>query len=315
MGRLTALAGGVGAARFLDGFIRVTDPSSITVIVNIGDDDEIYGLYISPDIDTIIYTLAGIADDVRGWGIRGDTFNCLEMLSRYGVETWFRIGDRDAATHIFRTMLLRRGLKLQEVTDIIRRRLNIKVRVIPVTNDRVETMVLTDRGLMSFQDYFVKRGFQDEVRGIIYRGVDKAEPAEGVIEAIMNTDGVIICPSNPIVSIGTIISIKGVREALRETKAKIIGISPIIGGATVKGPADKMLKGLGLEPSAYSVAELYRDFLDIFVIDEVDVGLKDKIEKLGIKVYVTNTLMKSIEDRVRIAREVLNLIFNNINVK
>lgn len=308
MSKITALAGGVGAARFLDGLVRITDPSSITVIVNVGDDVEIYGLYISPDIDTIIYTLAGIADDVKGWGIREDTFNCLGMLSRYGFETWFRIGDKDLATHIFRTMLLRGGLKLQEVIDIIRRRLNVKVKVIPVTNDRVETMVLTDKGLMSFQDYFVKRGFQDEVKDIIYRGIEKAEPANGVIEAIMDADGVIICPSNPIVSIGTIISIKGVREALRETKAKIIGVSPIIGGTAVKGPADKMLKGLGLESSAYSVAELYRDFLDVFVIDKVDINLKDRIEKLGITVYVTNTLMKSLEDRIRIAREVLSLI-------
>jgi LPPG:FO 2-phospho-L-lactate transferase len=170
MSRITALAGGVGAARFLDGLVRVTNPEDITVIVNVGDDCEIYGLYISPDIDTVIYTLAGIADDVRGWGIRGDTFNCLDMLSRYGVETWFKIGDRDMAIHIFRTMLLRRGLKLQEVTDIIRRKLNVKVRVIPMTNDRVETIILTDSGLLSFQEYFVKRGFQDEVKGIIYRG-------------------------------------------------------------------------------------------------------------------------------------------------
>jgi LPPG:FO 2-phospho-L-lactate transferase len=308
MSRITALAGGVGAARFLDGLVRVTNPEDITVIVNVGDDYEIYGLYISPDIDTVIYTLAGIADDVKGWGIRGDTFNCLDMLSRYGVETWFKIGDRDMAIHIFRTMLLRRGLKLQEVTDIIRRKLNVKVRVIPMTNDRVETIILTDSGLISFQEYFVKRGFQDEVKGIIYRGIERAKPADGVIESIMNADGVIICPSNPIVSIGTIISINGVREALRETKAKTIGISPIIGGAAVKGPADKMLKEIGLEPSAYTIAELYRDFLDIFVIDKADINLKDKIEGIGIKVYVTNTLMKSVEDKVRIAREVLNLI-------
>jgi LPPG:FO 2-phospho-L-lactate transferase len=308
MSRITALAGGVGAARFLDGLVRVANPEDITVIVNVGDDCEIYGLYISPDIDTVIYTLAGIADDVRGWGIRGDTFNCLDMLSRYGVETWFKIGDRDMAIHIFRTMLLRRGLKLQEVTDIIRRKLNVKVRVIPMTNDRVETIILTDSGLLSFQEYFVKRGFQDEVKGIIYRGIERAKPADGVIESIMNADGVIICPSNPIVSIGTIISINGVREALRETKAKTIGISPIIGGAAVKGPADKMLKEIGLEPSAYTIAELYRDFLDILVIDKADINLKDKIEGIGIKVYVTNTLMKSVEDKVRIAREVLNLI-------
>jgi LPPG:FO 2-phospho-L-lactate transferase len=308
MSRITALAGGVGAARFLDGLVRVANPEDITVIVNVGDDCEIYGLYISPDIDTVIYTLAGIADDVRGWGIRGDTFNCLDMLSRYGVETWFKIGDRDMAIHILRTMLLRRGLKLQEVTDIIRRKLNVKVRVIPMTNDRVETIILTDSGLLSFQEYFVKRGFQDEVKGIIYRGIERAKPANGVIESIMNADGVIICPSNPIVSIGTIISINGVREALRETKAKTIGISPIIGGAAVKGPADKMLKEIGLEPSAYTIAELYRDFLDILVIDKTDINLKDKIEGIGIKVYVTNTLMKSVEDKVRIAREVLNLI-------
>lgn len=309
MNTLTALAGGVGAARFLDGLVRVTDPNNITVIVNVGDDVEMYGLHISPDIDTVIYTLAGIADDVKGWGIKGDTFNCLEMLSKYGVETWFKIGDKDMAIHIFRTMLLKKGLKLQEVIDIIRQSLNIKVKIVPMTNDKVETMVLTDKGLMPFQDYFVKRGFQDEVKNVIYKGIEEAKPAKGVIESIMNADGIIICPSNPIVSIGTIISIRGVKEALRETRARIVGISPIIGGVAVKGPADKMLRGLGFEPSAHSVAELYRDFLDVFVIDKADINLKDRIERLGIKVHVTNTLMKSIEDRIRIAREVLNLIY------
>ncbi|MEM2654928.1 MAG: 2-phospho-L-lactate transferase [Candidatus Bathyarchaeia archaeon] len=302
---ITALAGGVGAAKFLSGLVKVIPEEELTVIVNTGDDIELYGLHISPDIDIITYTLAGIVDEERGWGIKNDTFNCLEMLRRYGYETWFYLGDRDLATHIHRTILLKRGLKLSQVTKEICRSLGVKANIIPMTNNKFETWIETDAGLMHFQEYLVKRGAKDRVLGIKYLGAEEAKPAEGVIEAILNSKLVIICPSNPIVSIGTILSIRGVREALRSSKAPKVAISPIVAGAPIKGPADKLMSGLGLEVSAYSVAYLYRDFLTAFVLDYLDKEEKDRIESLGIKVILANTIMRTTEDKKRLAELIL----------
>ncbi|MEM1716970.1 MAG: 2-phospho-L-lactate transferase [Candidatus Bathyarchaeia archaeon] len=302
---ITALAGGVGAAKFLSGLVKVIPEEELTVIVNTGDDIELYGLHISPDIDIITYTLAGIVDEERGWGIKNDTFNCLEMLRRYGYETWFNLGDRDLATHIHRTILLKRGLKLSQVTKEICRSLGVKANIIPMTNNKFETWIETDAGLMHFQEYLVKRGAKDRVLGIKYLGAEEAKPAEGVIEAILNSKLVIICPSNPIVSIGTILSIRGVREALRSSKAPKVAISPIVAGAPIKGPADKLMSGLGLEVSAYSVAYLYRDFLTAFVLDYLDKEEKDRIESLGIKVILANTIMRTTEDKKRLAELIL----------
>ncbi|MEM2811548.1 MAG: 2-phospho-L-lactate transferase [Candidatus Bathyarchaeia archaeon] len=302
---ITALAGGVGAAKFLSGLVKVIPEEELTVIVNTGDDIELYGLHISPDIDIITYTLAGIVDEERGWGIKNDTFNCLEMLRRYGYETWFNLGDRDLATHIHRTILLKRGLKLSQVTKEICRSLGVKANIIPMTNNKFETWIETDVGLMHFQEYLVKRGAKDRVLGIKYLGAEEAKPAEGVIEAILNSKLVIICPSNPIVSIGTILSIRGVREALRSSKAPKVAISPIVAGAPIKGPADKLMSGLGLEVSAYSVAYLYRDFLTAFVLDYLDKEEKDRIESLGIKVILANTIMRTTEDKKRLAELIL----------
>lgn len=302
---ITALAGGVGAAKFLSGLIKVISEEELTVIVNTGDDIELYGLHISPDLDIITYTLAGIVDEERGWGIRNDTFNCLEMLRRYGYETWFNLGDRDLATHIHRTLLLKRGLKLSQVTKEICKSLGVKVNIVPMTDDKFETWIETDAGLMHFQEYLVKRGARDRILGVKYLGAEEAKPAEGVIEAILNSRLIIICPSNPIVSIGTILSIKGVRETLRGSRAPKVAISPIVGGMPIKGPADKLMRGLGLEVSAYSVAYLYRDFLDTFILDNVDREEKDKIESLGIKVILANIIMKMPEDKVKLAKLVL----------
>lgn len=303
-----ALAGGVGAARFLTGLIKLVDEEELTVVVNTGDDIELYGLHISPDIDIVTYTLAGIVDEEKGWGIKGDTFHCLRMLGKYGYETWFRLGDRDLATHIHRTYLLRSGLKLSEVTAEICRALGLKVRILPMTDDRFETRIITREGSMHFQEYLVKRGARDEVLGVEFVGVEDAKPAPGVIHSILNAEGVIVCPSNPIVSIGTILSVKGIREALRQTRARKVAITPIISGAPIKGPADKLMKGLGLEVSAYSVANLYKDFLDIFILDTADLMEKARIEKLGLRVRVTNTIMKSLEDKIRLASVVLEEI-------
>ncbi|MCD6537006.1 2-phospho-L-lactate transferase [Candidatus Bathyarchaeota archaeon] len=305
---IVALAGGVGAARFLTGLIKLVDEEELTVVVNTGDDIELYGLHISPDIDIITYTLAGIVDEEKGWGIKEDTFHCLRMLGKYGYETWFNLGDRDLATHIHRTYLLRNGLKLSEVTAEICRALGLKVRILPMTNDKFETRIITREGSMHFQEYLVKRGARDKVLGVEFVGVEDAKPAPGVIHSILNAEGVIVCPSNPIVSIGTTLSVKGIREALRQTTARKVAITPIISGAPIKGPADKLMKGLGLEVSAYSVASLYRDFLDVFILDAADLMEKARIEKLGLRVRVTNTIMKSLEDKIRLASVVLEEI-------
>jgi len=302
---ITALAGGVGAARFLTGLVKLVNKKDLSIIVNTGDDIELFGLHISPDIDIVTYTLAGIVDEEKGWGIRGDTFQCLEALRKFNQDVWFNIGDRDLATHIFRTNLLKKGLKLSEVTAEVTRALGLNVAILPMTDDKFETHIITRNGSIHFQEYLVKRGARDEVLGVEFLGADNAKPAAGVIDSVMNAEMVIVCPSNPIVSIGTILAVKGVRDALKRTDAKKVAISPIIAGAPIKGPADKLLKGLGLEVSAYSVAKLYSDFLDTFILDAADSAQKDKIEKLGIKVKVTNTIMRTLEDKIQLAKTVL----------
>jgi len=304
---ITALAGGVGAARFLQGLVKLVPEENLTIIVNTGDDIELYGLHISPDIDIVMYTLSGIVDGEKGWGVKDDTFHCLETLQKYGSETWFKLGDRDLATHIHRTCLLRKGYKLSEVTAKLCQASGLKIRLIPMTDEKFTTFIVTDKGKMHFQEYLVKRGAQDKVINVEFEGAEKAKPAPGVVDSILNSEAIIICPSNPIVSIGTILSVKGVRKALRETKAEIIAISPIVGGSPIKGPADKLMSGLGLEVSAYGVAAFYKDFLDAFVIDNIDSAQKPRIEALGLKVAVTNTIMKTLEDKVELARVVLNI--------
>jgi len=308
MGRVTCLAGGVGAARFLQGLVRVVPEEEVTVIVNTGDDIELHGLHISPDVDIVTYTLANIVDEEKGWGVRGDTFRCLEILKRYGYEAWFNLGDMDLATHISRTRLLRDGLSLSEVADRHRRALGVKARILPMTDDRFETRIKTEAGVMHFQEFLVKRGSTDRVLGVYFEGAEKANPSPGVVESIESSDGIIICPSNPIVSVGTILSVGGVREALRETDARVVGISPIVGGKPVRGPADKLMEGLGFEVSAYAVAELYKDFLDAFIIDRVDSSECGRIEGLGIKVTITNTVMKNMQDKISLARSAIEAL-------
>jgi LPPG:FO 2-phospho-L-lactate transferase len=302
---ITALAGGVGAARFLSGLVRVIPEKELSVIVNTGDDIELYGLHISPDLDIVSYTLAGLVDEEKGWGIRGDTFRCLEMLRSFGFETWFKLGDMDLATHLYRTGLLKTGLTLSEVTAEISHALGLKVRVLPMTDDRCETWVTTEAGSTHFQEYMVRRGGRDAVLDVRLVGAEAAKAAPGVIDSILENELIIVCPSNPIVSIGTILSLKGVREALRRSKARKIGVSPIVAGAPIRGYADKLMRGLGLEVSAYSVACLYKDFLDVFVVDIVDEEERMRIESLGVDVVMANTIMKTLRDRVELARVVL----------
>ena len=302
---ITALAGGVGAARFLTGLVRLVEGEDLSIIVNTGDDIELFGLHISPDVDIVTYTLAGIVDEENGWGIRRDTFRCLETLKKFGSEAWFNLGDKDLATHMFRTSLLKNGFKLSEVTKQVSHALGLDVSILPMTDDKFETRIVTESGSVHFQEYLVKRGAKDEVLGVEFLGVDSAKPAVGVVEAIMEAQLVVICPSNPVVSIGTILAVKGVREALRCTDAKKVAVSPIVAGAPIKGPADKLLRGLGLEVSAYAVAKLYSDFLDTLILDTADSAEKCRIEKLGVEVKVTNTIMKSLEDKIELARAVL----------
>ncbi len=303
---ITALAGGIGGAKLLLGLAKVVPEEELSIIVNTGDDIELYGLYISPDVDIVTYTLAGIVDEQKGWGIRNDTFNCLRVLKDYGYETWFNLGDKDLATHIHRTYLMNEcGMSLSQATEKICRSLGLKNRILPMTDDRFETWIETDHGPIHFEDYLVRRGAEDEVRGIRFVGADTARPAPKVIESIIKSDLIVICPSNPLVSVGTILSVKDVREALKQSSGLKVAVSPIVAGAPIKGPADKLMKGLGLEVSAFSVAEYYRDFLNIFVLDLLDKKSKARIEQLGLKVIVTNTLMSTMEDKVRLAQTVL----------
>ncbi|MBD3207015.1 2-phospho-L-lactate transferase [Candidatus Bathyarchaeota archaeon] len=305
---MTCLAGGVGAARFLQGVTKVIPPEDLTVIVNTGDDMNLYGLHISPDIDIITYTLAGIVDEEKGWGIRNDSFNFLEQLRRYGHNTWFNLGDHDLATHINRTILLNSGHSLSEVTDIQRRVLGVKTEILPMSDDRFETHIRTEKGLIHFEEYLVKYGASKPVLGVEFIGGETAKPLKSVIDSITESELVLVAPSNPIVSIGTILSLEGVKEALATTDARIGGVSPIIGGIPVKGPADKLMEGLGYEVRASSVALIYKEFLDHFVIDEEDEEEAEVIKDLGIDVSITNTIMKTIEDKVSLAEKTLEAL-------
>ncbi len=305
---ITALAGGVGAAKFLQGLAKVIPEEQLTIIGNTGDDIELYGLHISPDLDIVMYTLAGVVDEDKGWGIRGDTFNCQKMLEKLGYETWFKLGDKDLATHIYRSQLLKKELPLSVITKNLCGKFGVVPKIFPMTDNKVETKIKTPKGTMHFEEYHVKRQDRPRVLEVLFEGIEEANPAPRVVESIIKAEAVIICPSNPIVSIGTILSVNGIRAALKETKAKIAAVSPIIGGSPVKGPADKLMEGLGLEVTAFAVAESYKDFIDAFIIDEKDKEEKEKIERLKMDVTVTHSIMKSIEDKTRLARTTLGSI-------
>ncbi len=308
-GEIVALAGGVGAARFLEGLAAVASPERLVVIGNTGDDLELHGLHISPDLDTVAYTLAGMADPAQGWGVAGDTFECLGALARYSNDTWFRLGDRDLATHLYRTSLLRQGLPLSEATHRIAIALGVRVRrLLPMTDDRLRTKVRTDDGLLDFQVYFVQRQARDIVRGICFEGAERARPAPGVLESIREAAAVILCPSNPLISIGPILAVPGIRQVLCETRARVAAISPIVGGRALKGPADRMMRGLGLESSARQVAQLYRGFTDVFILDRADQGDAACIEALGMRCVVTDTVMRGHAEKMALAKMTLEAV-------
>jgi len=281
-------------------------PGDLTVVINTADDFELYGLHISPDLDTVMYTLAGIADPVNGWGVAGDTRNTLEAIARYGQEPWFLLGDQDFATHILRTARLRTGMPLSVVTTQLSDALGIQTRIVPMTDDRVATLVETPAGTLEFQDYFVGRRQSDDVLGVAFAGIEQATAHPVALAAIREADGVVIAPSNPIVSVAPILATPGLRETLADAQKPIVAVSPIVGGYALKGPAAQMLATLGHEVSALGVAQLYADVIDGFVIDEVDRELGPVIELLGPRVLVTATVMGDEADRRRLAGEVLD---------
>lgn len=302
---IVVLAGGVGAARFLQGVVQVVPQEELTVIANTGDDREFYGLHVSPDVDIVMYTLAGLVNESQGWGIRDDTYYTMQQLTSYGHEDWFALGDRDLATHIHRTQLLREGRTLSEITDDLRARLGLKLRILPMSDQPVQTHVLTPAGLLHFEEYFVKRRCSDPVQDVQFVGVDTARPAPGVLDAIKEAEAILIAPSNPIVSIGSILAVPGIHDTLHEASGMVVAVSPLVAGAPIKGPADKLMSGLHMEVSAVGVARYYRDFLDVMVIDQQDAHLLDAIEDLGIPALTTDTIMRDAETKAALARTVL----------
>jgi LPPG:FO 2-phospho-L-lactate transferase len=303
MRRVAVLCGGIGAARFLSGLIAAVDPSSVTAIVNVADDDEFHGLHVSPDLDTILYTLAGVVDEAQGWGRKDETYHAQEELARYGEDAWFRLGDRDLAAHIHRTRLLRAGTSLTDVADGMRTALGIGARILPATDAEQRTMVRTPDGWIAFQEYFVKRRTADTVRELRFE--PEAAPSAHVRAAIAEAEVIVIAPSNPFVSVGPILALAGMRDALRGARAKVVAVSPIVGGAAIKGPAAAMLASLGHQVSALGVARIYADVAGAFVIDEADRALEPAIEQLGLRVTVAPTIMRDAATRAALARAVI----------
>jgi LPPG:FO 2-phospho-L-lactate transferase len=279
IGMIVVLAGGVGAARFLQGLVQVVPQERLTVIVNTGDDRDFYGLHVSPDLDIVMYTLSGMVDETHDWGIRNDTFQTMQQLTAYGNEDWFMLGDRDLATHVHRTQRLRQGKTLSEVTEELHRHFGLGMRILPMSDQPIQTHIQTPAGLLHFQEYMVKRRCADEVQDVIFVGASAAKPTPGVLDAIKDAEAILLAPSNPIVSIGSILSVLGVHDTLHEASSMAVAVSPIVGGAPIKGPADKLMSGLGMEVSAVGVARCYRDFLDMMVIDEQDARLLERVEE------------------------------------
>jgi LPPG:FO 2-phospho-L-lactate transferase len=300
--KIVALAGGVGGAKMAHGFAQILPPEDLTVIVNTGDDFEHLGLYICPDLDTVCYTLAGLANPETGWGRAGETWNTVANVEKLGGPAWFRLGDQDMATHLERTRRLKEGKPLSQITKEFCKAWSIQHTVIPMSDSPVRTMVNSEEGELAFQEYFVHRRCEPRVKGFRFDGVEVAEPAPGVREALASADAIVFCPSNPWVSIDPILKVvKGIKKP-------VVAVSPIIGGKAVKGPAAKMYTELGIEPSALAVAKHYRTILTGFVLDNADVEIERQIKDLSLATLVTNTLMNQLTDRARLANDVLNFI-------
>ena len=302
---VVALAGGVGGAKLAAGLQAALPPDDLSVVVNTADDFDLWGLRICPDLDTVMYTLAGLEREETGWGVAGETFAMLSMLEAYGEDAWFQLGDRDLATHVLRTCRLRAGEDLTEITAALAGSLSIPSRVLPMCDEPVATIVETPEGPLEFQDYFVRRRQRDEVLGVRLRGIENAYASQGVSEAVAAADAVVFCPSNPVVSIGPLLAVPGMSEALTASRAPKVAVSPIVGGRALKGPADRMLRTLGHEVSALGVARMYEGLLSGFVFDRSDEEQRDAISALGMRPLVTDAVMRDGPDRERLAREVL----------
>jgi len=301
---IVVLTGGTGGAKFVEGLRQVT-ADELTFIVNTADDLEWWGLHVSPDLDSITYALAGLLSRERGWGVKGDTFYCLQAMGELAEPIWFHVGDRDLAVHLLRSRMLAQGKTLTEVTTEICGKLGVQSRILPMSNSRVETRVDTPFGELHFQEYFVQRWYQDPVKSVRFAGATEAKPAPGVIESILSASSVILAPSNPITSIGPILAVPGIREALRETHATVAAVSPIIGDAAVSGPAGILMAAQGLPVSIAGVAQAYEDFLDILIADLHDAPASRQLDRPGLRVHCTNTLMKTADDKATLARTVL----------
>jgi LPPG:FO 2-phospho-L-lactate transferase len=310
---IAVLTGGTGGAKFVDGLRQIVPQEELTIIVNTGDDLRWWGLYVSPDVDSIAYVLAGKLSQERGWGVKDDTFFCLKTMGQMGEPNWFHIGDRDLALHIFRSKLLAEGKTLGEATDEIATRFDIKAHILPMSNSRIETRVLTPAGELSFEEYFVRRRYQDRVESVRFAGAFDSKPAPGVIDAIRSAEFVVLAPSNPVTSIGPILAVPGIREALRETRARNVAVSPIVGGAAVTGPAGALLKSQGFPVSITGVADFYRDFLDVLVVDSQDAAgaaeLRENraLGRSGLQVHCAATIMRKNNnaDRIALAKSVM----------
>ena len=307
---LTALAGGVGAARFLCGLVDVVAPEDVTAIVNTGDDDEFHGLWVCPDLDSVTYALAGANNPETGWGLAGETFAAMDALERYGTPTWFRLGDRDLATHLYRSARRRAGASLTEVTDEIATAWGVHTRLLPMSNEPVATRITVQgpggtADELAMQEWFVRDRAEPPVLSVRFEGASRSRPAPGVTEAIRAAETILICPSNPVISIGPILAVPGIRELLRSRRDRVVGVSPIIGGRPVKGPADRLMGPLGIEVSCVGVAEAYRDLCATLVIDTADADAAPRIEALGVRAVVADTLMRDERIAAALARDTL----------
>lgn len=303
---IVVLCGGVGGSRFVRALTTVTDPASITAVVNTGDDEEFHGLYVSPDPDIVTYALAGEIDEDRGWGFRGETFRWLEHMRRLGHETWFQIGDRDLATHVHRTQLLRAGASLSQAATDIARAFGVATHILPMSDDRVRTIVETDAGDIAFQRFLIERHARDGVRAVRFEGADTARPAPGVVEAIRSAEAIFIAPSNPIASIGPILAVPGIRDAVMAAQAPIVAVSPIINGASLQPPAAEMMSGLDIEVSVAGVARIYGGLAHTLIIDEVDAGRQPEVEAAGLRCVVGRTVMRDEDSRRALATLAMN---------
>ena len=305
---IVVLTGGTGGAKFVDGLRHAASAEQLTFIVNTADDLEWWGLHISPDLDSITYGLAGLLSRERGWGVKGDTFYCLQAMGELTEPIWFHVGDRDLAVHLLRSRLLAEGKTLAEATAEICGRLGVQARILPMTNARVETRIDTPAGDLSFQEYFVQRWYQDPVKSVRFAGATEAAPAPGVVDSILSASAVIVAPSNPVTSIGPILAVPGIREALRETRSPVAAVSPIVGNAAVSGPAGILMAAQGLPVSIAGVAQAYEDFLDILIADLRDSAAANQLARPGLRVHRTNIIMNTADDKAKLARTVLALI-------